>query len=132
MREKQLSRLARRIKAYVIILERLASKFHDQSTYSMGRTRTKKKAKATESSSKNPPSVQALLEKAESLIEQCDYDLALRFIKRILDQEPKNVVAREMLGVALLETGDLVEAKEASKISSSKMSGIVPQRLISH
>ncbi|KAG9224914.1 hypothetical protein CCMSSC00406_0001935 [Pleurotus cornucopiae] len=73
----------------------------------MGRTRTKKKAKATESSSKNPPSVQALLEKAESLIEQCDYDLALRFIKRILDQEPKNVVAREMLGVALLETGDL-------------------------
>ncbi|KAF4596587.1 hypothetical protein EYR40_007720 [Pleurotus pulmonarius] len=80
----------------------------------MGRTRTKKKAnnKATESSSKNPPSVQALLEKSESLIEQCDYDLALRFIKRILDQEPKNATAREMLGVALLETGDLIEAKE--------------------
>ncbi len=83
----------------------------------MGRTRTKKKAnnKGTETSSKNPPSVQALLEKSESLIEQCDYDLALRFIKRILDQEPKNATAREMLGVALLETGDLIEAKEASK-----------------
>ncbi|KAJ8521892.1 hypothetical protein ONZ45_g1439 [Pleurotus djamor] len=82
----------------------------------MGRLKTKKRAatKATDSpsNSKVQPTVQALLEKTESLIEQCDYELALQFAKRILQQEPKNVAAREMLGVSLLETGELMEAKE--------------------
>jgi tetratricopeptide (TPR) repeat protein len=82
----------------------------------MGRTKPKKKvhSKATDLhlESKKAPSTTSLLAKAQSLIEQCDYDLALRFINRILDQDPKNAEAKEMLGVALLETGELDGAKQ--------------------
>ncbi|KAF8149911.1 hypothetical protein B0H34DRAFT_667197 [Crassisporium funariophilum] len=86
----------------------------------MGRTRTKKKAhtKATDppqqhTSDSKLPQISSLLEKAQSLIVQCDYDLALRFIRRILDQDPKNAEAKEMLGVALLETGEIDQARQA-------------------
>ena len=93
----------------------------------MGRTRPKKKehskTKDLHSESKKLPSTTSLLEKAQSLIEQCDYDLALRFINRILDQDPKNAEAKEMLGIALLETGEIEGAKqvryEKSKIRSN-------------
>ena len=85
----------------------------------MGRTKPKKKAhsKATDppnqhATPSNAPSIPSLLEKAQSLIVQCDYDLALRFIRRILDQAPSNAEAKEMLGVALLETGEVEGAKE--------------------
>ena len=84
----------------------------------MGRTRPKKKvhskAKDLLPESKKTPSTASLLEKAQSLIEQCDYDLALRFINRILVQDPKNAEAKEMLGIALLETGEIEEAKQVS------------------
>ncbi|KDR76250.1 hypothetical protein GALMADRAFT_210892 [Galerina marginata CBS 339.88] len=86
----------------------------------MGRTRTKKKAqsKATDTpvqhaAESKGPSTASLLEKAQSLIVQCDYELALRFIRRILDQDAKNGEAKEMLGVALLETGEIEAAKVA-------------------
>jgi Flp pilus assembly protein TadD len=85
----------------------------------MGRTRNKKKvaSKATEppiqhATSKTSPPVASLVEKAQSLIEQCDYDLAQRFIRRILEQQPANVQAKEMLGVVLLEIGEIGGAKE--------------------
>jgi Flp pilus assembly protein TadD len=84
----------------------------------MGRTRTKKKAhtKASDppvqySTPSKVPSIQPLLEKSQSLIVQCDYELALRFIHRILEQDAKNAAAKEMLGVALLETGEIEKAK---------------------
>ena len=84
----------------------------------MGRTRLKKKvhskAKDLLLESKKAPSTASLLAKAQSLIEQCDYDLALRFIYRILDQDPKNAEAKEMLGIALLETGEIEGAKQVS------------------
>ncbi|KIM39823.1 hypothetical protein M413DRAFT_446743 [Hebeloma cylindrosporum] len=83
----------------------------------MGRTRTKKKAhtKATDPPVQHsaPPSIQSLLEKSQSLIVQCDYELALRFIHRILEQDAKNPEAKEMLGVAFLETGEIEKAKLA-------------------
>ncbi|PPQ66214.1 hypothetical protein CVT24_000326 [Panaeolus cyanescens] len=84
----------------------------------MGRTRTKNNkvhSKVSEASTQksSAPSVQSLFEKAQSLIVQCDYELALRFVRRILEQSPKNVEAKEMLGVCLLETGEIEEAKEA-------------------
>jgi hypothetical protein len=91
----------------------------------MGRTRNKKKAvsKATEppiqhtnSTASNSPSIASLLEKAQSLIVQCDYDLAQRFIRRILDQQPANADAKEMLGVVLLEVGEISSAKEVSRV----------------
>lgn len=82
----------------------------------MGRTRPKKKvhtnAKDLHSESKKEPSTTSLLAKAQSLIEQCDYDLALRFINRILDQDKKNAEAKELLGIALLETGEIEGAKQ--------------------
>ncbi|KAJ3988924.1 hypothetical protein F5890DRAFT_1488853 [Lentinula detonsa] len=83
----------------------------------MGRTKTKKQAasKTTEPSTvQSPavPSITALLEKAQSLIVQCDYELAARFIQRILDQQPSNAEAKEMLGVVQLELGDIDAAKQ--------------------
>ncbi|TFK40383.1 hypothetical protein BDQ12DRAFT_697745 [Crucibulum laeve] len=87
----------------------------------MGRTRPKKKAasKATEppiqhtQSPSKAPAIDSLLEKTQELIVQCDYELALRFVRRILDQQPANAAAKEMLGVALLETGEIEDAREA-------------------
>ena len=93
----------------------------------MGRTRTKSKNQR-HTSTKTPttqpsstpspttPDVSALISKAQSIIEQCDYDLANQFIQRILQRSPKNVEAREMLGVVQVETG-LVQ--EARKVCSS-------------
>ncbi|KAI0671745.1 hypothetical protein C8Q78DRAFT_1189558 [Trametes maxima] len=83
----------------------------------MGRTRPKsRKAKAlfTENTAEPaaPPSVPALLEKAQELIVRCDYELAGRFARRVLDREPANAEAKEMLGVTQLETGELEAAKE--------------------
>jgi hypothetical protein len=86
----------------------------------MGRTRTKTKksipvvSSASESSVKSAPSILSLLEKAQELIIQCDYDLARMFVKRILDREPAHAEAREMMGVVLLETGEIDEARSVS------------------
>lgn len=83
----------------------------------MGRTRTKKKtAGKTADTPAGPlpstaPSIPALLEKAQSLIVQCDYDLALRFTTRILEQQPSNAEAKEMLGVVQLEMGEIDAAR---------------------
>ena len=84
----------------------------------MGRTRPKtRKVKpiVTPNTAEGPstaPSIPALLEKAQSLIVQCDYELAGRFARRILECEPGNVEAKEILGVTQLETGELDAAKE--------------------
>ncbi|KAF9450901.1 TPR-like protein [Macrolepiota fuliginosa MF-IS2] len=89
----------------------------------MGRTRPKKKqhTKASDppvqhvssATAAKAPSIPALLEKVQELIVQCDYELALRFVRRILEQQPGSIEAREMLGVCLLETGEIDAAKEA-------------------
>ncbi|KAF8896334.1 hypothetical protein BD779DRAFT_1495267 [Infundibulicybe gibba] len=87
----------------------------------MGRTKPKKKAisKATNppsqphiTTSTSTPSIESLIEKAQSLIVQCDYELAQRFVQRILEKQPTNSVAKEMLGITQLETGDLDAAKQ--------------------
>ncbi|KAF5367376.1 hypothetical protein D9758_003692 [Tetrapyrgos nigripes] len=86
----------------------------------MGRTKPKNSKQAfskaaepsIQSSTVKAPSILSLLEKAQSLIVQCDYDLATRFIQRILEQEPSNVEAQEMLGVIQLETGDVEAAQQ--------------------
>lgn len=87
----------------------------------MGRTRTKSKhSKITaadgqpQSSKKLEPTVEALLEKAQTLIVQCDYELADKFVRRILEIAPQHVDAREMLGVIQLELGEVHAAKEVS------------------
>jgi hypothetical protein len=36
------------------------------------------------------------------------------FVKRILDREPAHAEAREMMGVVLLETGEIDEARSVS------------------
>ncbi|KAF5341914.1 hypothetical protein D9611_001897 [Ephemerocybe angulata] len=82
----------------------------------MGRTKPKKKVlskvQLEKSTPKEEPTPAALLEKAQELIVQCDYELASRFVRRILEKDPSNVEAKETLGVCLLETGDVEEAKK--------------------
>ncbi|KAJ7639872.1 hypothetical protein DFH06DRAFT_1001372 [Mycena polygramma] len=84
----------------------------------MVRTQTKKKsaARPTDASagvlpSSAPPSIPALLEKAQTLIVQCDYELAQRFVTRVLEQQPSNAEAKEMLGVVQLEMGEIDAAR---------------------
>ncbi|KAF8656253.1 hypothetical protein AX16_002689 [Volvariella volvacea WC 439] len=85
----------------------------------MGRTRPKKAsasskaAKETSQKSTPSPSVPALLEKAQSLIVQCDFDLAEKFAQRILELQPSNAEAKEMMGVIKLEQGEMEAAKQA-------------------
>jgi Flp pilus assembly protein TadD len=84
----------------------------------MGRTRnrsTKFRAKQiVEAPSNEPPSIPALLAKAQDLLTQCDYALALRFIQRILENDPGNSQALEMKGFAEIETGDTDSARQVS------------------
>jgi len=89
----------------------------------MGRNRLRTKIltspSAQHTSSATPtktPSIPSLIEKAKELIVQCDYELALRFVRRILEQQPDNVEVREMLGVCLLETGEIEAAKEVGNV----------------
>ena len=85
----------------------------------MGRTRTTntrtRHLKATSSQATSsvatPPSVPDLLAKAQSLIEQCNYQLAARFLQRILETDATHIEARELLGVVQLELGDLDAAR---------------------
>ncbi|KAH9994822.1 hypothetical protein BJV77DRAFT_1059819 [Russula vinacea] len=82
----------------------------------MGRTRPKnRKARppAPElTENKSEPTIEALLEKAQELIVQCDYDLAGKFVERVLKRAPDNVEGKEILGVVQLETGHLDAAKQ--------------------
>lgn len=89
----------------------------------MGRTRVKtKKATAIPTDAKETPSVEALLSKAQTLVTQCDYELAQKFTLRILERVPNHVDAKELLGVIQLERGDLDEAKQvrAHRILAAK------------
>ncbi len=84
----------------------------------MGRTKAKKLARASRVAEqsdppKKTPSIPELLEKTQALIIQCDYPLAHKFASRILELQPANAEAKEMLGVALLEMGELDTAKQA-------------------
>lgn len=98
----------------------------------MGRTRTKSRKAATLSAktanledSKGEPTVAALLEKAQSLLVECDYDLAGRFARRILDREPNSVQGKELLGVVQLETGDLDAAKTVRYFLTVRRDGFI-------
>ncbi|EGN99228.1 hypothetical protein SERLA73DRAFT_182119 [Serpula lacrymans var. lacrymans S7.3] len=97
----------------------------------MGRIRTKSKRTiptVTNAPASTPltattqvPSIQSLLSKAQELIVQCDYDLARKFIQRVLVRDGDGAAgasktdrsqAREMLGVVLLELGEVDKARE--------------------
>ena len=95
----------------------------------MGRTRPKtRKARPpatepteTQREKKSEPTIEALLEKAQELIVQCDYDLAGKFVERILQLAPDNVDGKEILGVVQLETGALDAAKQVCTQSCTKL-----------
>ncbi|KAF7797097.1 hypothetical protein EIP86_008289 [Pleurotus ostreatoroseus] len=83
----------------------------------MGRARpkTKKTKQVVTENTAEPsqaPSIPALLEKAQTLVAQCNYELATLFVKRILERAPENADAKEMLGVVQLESGELESAKQ--------------------
>jgi Flp pilus assembly protein TadD len=52
--------------------------------------------------------------KAHTVLAQQDYELASRFLERILAQDPRNVEARELLGMCDLELGNVEEARAVS------------------
>jgi hypothetical protein len=87
----------------------------------MGRTKTRTKRVErkqnitldSHASGASPgPSTSALYEKAQTLVEQCDYELAAKFLRRILDTDGVHMEAQELLGVVLLELGDLSAAEK--------------------
>ncbi|WVF65499.1 hypothetical protein IAT40_000227 [Kwoniella sp. CBS 6097] len=80
-------------------------------------TRTKKAARRGGGSSKAAPAPApqpssgpvdptSLLEKAHILLGQSNFELAIKFLDRVLELEPTNLEARELAGVAELEGGD--------------------------
>lgn len=83
-----------------------------------GRAVPQNKAATTKaaSTSKPAPSIPALLTKVQELLTQCNYELALKFLQRILTQEPRNHEALGYLGIVQIETGELESAKEVSSI----------------
>lgn len=85
----------------------------------MGRIRTQTKKTRVlghgSSEKKELPSISSLLDKAKSLITQCEYELAQKFAQRILDRTPENIEARELLGIAQLENGDVQDAVQVCR-----------------
>ena len=71
---------------------------------------------ASASTRSSAPSVEDLLAKARSLVSQCDYELAEKFVQRILQQRPNHADGKELLGVIQLETGELDEAREVCRV----------------
>lgn len=102
----------------------------------MGRTRPKtRKARPpaaelteTQREKKSEPAVEALLEKAQELIVQCDYNLAGKFVERVLQRAPDNVVGKEILGVVQLETGLLDAARQVRFASYMNLRSVFPTR----
>ena len=79
----------------------------------MGRTRVKtKKQLVTSNGEVSQPSLESLFAKAQTLLTQCDYDLAQKFALRILERSPANVEAKEMLGITQLEKSQLQQARK--------------------
>ncbi|CAG8702520.1 17446_t:CDS:2, partial [Dentiscutata heterogama] len=60
----------------------------------------------------NSYTVSDLLSKISSLIDTCDYQLALQFAKRALSMESNNIMVLEVLGMVEIELGMFDEAKE--------------------
>lgn len=101
---------------------------------SMGRARPKQKRSAPTSTAHSPsqsthPPITSLLAKAQDLVIQCDYPLARKFIERVLSREDGAVSeknqAKEMMGVVLLELGEVEAAKEV-RVSVSDQSTYSP------
>jgi tetratricopeptide (TPR) repeat protein len=81
----------------------------------MGRTRAKTKQPTLRHDTlaeKAQPSVDALLAKAQDLVVQCNYELALQFASRVLSRETNHADARELLGVCQLELGQIEDARK--------------------
>ena len=79
----------------------------------MGRIRAKaKRSSAVPKDEISQPSVDSLFAKAQTLLIQCDYDLAQKFALRILERSPASVEAKEMLGITQLEMGQLSQARK--------------------
>jgi hypothetical protein len=90
--------------------------FFSSSLVTMGRTRRPNKTTLATNkivpATHNPmPNVPTLLQKAQTLISQCDYPLALRFIQRVLEIDQSNLEAQELKGIAEIESGDVDCAK---------------------
>ncbi|KAK8844102.1 hypothetical protein IAR55_006896 [Kwoniella newhampshirensis] len=49
----------------------------------------------------------SLIDKAHTLLAQSNFELAIKFLERALEVEPTNLEARELVGVAELEGGDV-------------------------
>lgn len=98
----------------------------------MGRTKTKKNSRAsiaqlepsTSVATKPPPSTASLIEKAQGLVTQCNYELAHKFLARVLDREPSHVSARELFGEVQLERGEFDAAKQVLFISLLVMEAV--------
>jgi hypothetical protein len=86
----------------------------------MGRTKTAAETKGlrntspTRTTPMSEPSVQALLAKAQSLMGEMDFELARRFVARILEIESNHFEAREMLGIMEAEGGNIDAARTVS------------------
>ena len=101
----------------------------------MGRTRPKtRKAHPpatelteTKREEKSEPTIEAILEKAQELVVQCDYDLAGKFVERVLQRAPNNVEGKEILGVVQLETGLLDAAKQVRMQSHTDAHSVLPR-----
>jgi len=68
-------------------------------------------SKENGSKEKSTHSIDALLDKAEQLIDEFNLELAQKFCKRALEMEPDNVRALETSASLLLELGDAESAK---------------------
>ncbi|EKD04798.1 hypothetical protein A1Q2_00909 [Trichosporon asahii var. asahii CBS 8904] len=56
--------------------------------------------------------VPAIIDKAHVLLAQSNFELAIKFLERALSLEPGNLEARELLGVAELEGGDVDNGRQ--------------------
>ena len=64
------------------------------------------------------PSIPDLLKMAQNLIGELNFELARRSVDRILEREPANVEAREILGSIEIEEGNIDAARKARLLTT--------------
>lgn len=58
------------------------------------------------------PELSKMLQKCEELVERFEYDLALKFCEKILEQDPHQVEALQLKATIHIDVGQTEEAKQ--------------------
>jgi len=91
--------------------QKAVEKYKKQLEESLGEVKNTSSSTSNENKATGGHSIDRLLDKAEELIDEFNFDLAQKFCQRALETDPDNVRALEISASLLMETGQTESAK---------------------